>query len=612
MRSLAPLIRSLREKLWLTLTLLVLAGMGIGLVSLLFAAADRRWELFAGYLSQPLLIVLNLLPPVVLCLFLYFLFHRAWLAYAVTAAVVYVLSLANWFKLTFRDDPVMFGDLFLVQEAGNMLGRYSLFVTTTMVLSALLLILGGVVLFFFARGRIRRMPLRLGLAALVLVLCLPLSRLYTSEDLYNDRTENPALLNRWAATQLYTSKGLLYPFLHSVASTVDTPPDGYRKEAVEAQLAAYTDADIPADKKVDVLGVMLEAFNDFSKFDQIQFAQDVYADFHALEAESYTGNLVTSIFAGGTVATERAFLTGMSDLGSLRGRTNSYAWYFADQGYTVTGSHPCYQWFYNRENVNRFLGFSSYLFSENHYAALAADGHIAMDDVFFPELIRLYDAHLEEDGSPYFSFSVTYQGHGPYATDTNQWGEDFVVPGVYTPESQNILNNYFGSVRSTTRQLSAFVDHFRASQRPVVLVIFGDHNPWLGDNSSVYKELGIDLDWSDKASFMNYYATRYLIWANDAAKRVLGNDFTGSGPDLSPNFLMNQVFALCGFTGDAYMQYTTHLMQSLPVRTSLGISYAAPGVTLSPEEQAALVQEDRWAEYYRRTQFQYGDLWDAR
>ena len=52
---------------------------------------------------------------------------------------------------------------------------------------------------------------------------------------------------------------------------------------------------------------MLEAYNDFSKFDEIEFAIDPYKELHEIESEAYHGELVTNIFAGGTVDTERKF-----------------------------------------------------------------------------------------------------------------------------------------------------------------------------------------------------------------------------------------------------------------------------------------------------------------
>lgn len=595
-RKISPLF----SKKWFTALLLFLGALGVGFIGLVFAVTADRKDMLISYLNRPLLMLLNLLPPVVLSYLLWFLFNRAVLAYGITAVLCFGLGLGNWFKLQFRNDPLMFEDLLLAKEAGNMLGRYQLFVTPTLVLAVLCILAWGAVMFFCARGRFRGWP-RFAAAGAVLLLCLPISRLYTDNQIYNKHTQNFDHSNRWSATEVYTSKGFLYPFLHSVGNAFEQPPEGYNKEDAQAVLAGYTDKDIPEDKKVDVIGVMLEAFNDFSKYLEIPFIQDPYGPFHALEEESVSGNLVTNIFAGGTVATERSFVTGYADLGSFRSPTESYAWYMKDQGYTTTGSHPCYNWFYNRVNIDPNLGFDSYLFYEEHYGELAG-WNIARDNVLFPEMTNLYNKAKEESSAPYFSFSVTYQGHGPYNTGVNDWGENFIQPGTYSEETENIFNNYMGSVRSTSQALAEFVDDYRDIDQPVVIVIFGDHNPWLGDGNSVYKEMGLDISADHKEGFMNYYGTRYLIWANDAAKKVLGNDFVGEGPDIAPCFLMNQVFRLCGWEGPAYMQYTSDLMDELPVIHNNGACITADGEYLAePQgETADKIREFKQVEYYMR------------
>lgn len=591
---------SLFSKKWFTALLLFLGALGIGFIGLVFAVTGQRKDMLISYMKRPLLMLLNLLPPVVLSYFLWFITNRAVLAYGITAVLCFGLGLGNWYKLQFRNDPLMFEDLLLAKEAGNMLGRYQLFVTPTLVLAVLCILAWGAVMFFCARGRFRGWP-RFAIAGAVLLLCLPISRLYTDNQIYSQYTQNFDHSKRWSATDVYTSKGFLYPFLHSVSGAFEQPPEGYSKEDAQAVLAAYTDKDIPEEKRVDIIGVMLEAFNDFSKYPEIPFTQDPYELFHALEEESVRGNLVTNIFAGGTVATERSFVTGYADLSSFRSPTDSYVWYMKDQGYTTTGSHPCYNWFYNRANINPNLGFDSYLFYEEHYGELAG-WNIARDKILFPEITNLYNAAKEESPKPYFSFSVTYQGHGPYNTGVNDWGENFIRPGTYSETTENIFNNYMGSVRSTSQSLAAFVDGYRDIDRPVVIVIFGDHNPWLGDGNSVYKEMGLDIAADHKEGFMNYYGTRYLIWANDAAKDVLGNDFVGEGPDIAPCFLMNQVFRLCGWEGPAYMQYTSELMDELPVIHSSGACVTADGEYLAePEGEAAeRVRQFRQVEYYMR------------
>lgn len=588
----------------LTLVLLALAAVCLGVLSLWFACVDNRTAMFISYFTHPLIAVLNLLPVVFLALLLYFMTGRAGLSYGITAVLTLGLTAASFFKLTFRNDPMMFEDILLIKEAGNMAGKYQLFLNKSMLLAIVLVFLGWVVLHFLARGRMPLWP-RLGGVAVLLMVFLPLQWLYADANTYTNRTRNEALISPWSATQVYTSKGFLYPFLYSVKSASDAPPEGYSAAAAQSILAAYEDADIPEEKRVDLIAIQLEAYNDFTKFGVPELNPAVYEEFHKLEAEGYTGNLVTNIFAGGTVDTERCYLTGFSRLGSFRSPTNSYPWYFRSQGYSVLGAHPCFSWFYNRENINRNLGYEDYWFVENHFAPLTG-GDVGYDKVLFPELIGMWEEN-RSTGKPLFAYNLTYQGHGPYDADVTWWGDDYVTGGDYTDAERNILNNYFGSIYDTNQHLTEFFDYYRQAEEPVVIVLFGDHKPWLGDGNSVYETLGINLDFSTEEGFYHYYATRYLIWANDAAKDVLGNNFTGEGPDLGPYFLMNQVFRLCGWEGPAFVQATQQVMDRVPVHNTPTGLYVEQGVltgSLTPEGQA-LVDDYNTMQYYWRKHFAY-------
>lgn len=582
------------------------SGAGLGLVSLILALGHYSLDLFRGYYERPLIMVLNLLPVIALLLLWYGVTGRTHWAFLITALLVLGFSVGNYYKLVFRDDPLMFADLFLLKEAGNMAGKYSLFLDWKLILALLCAVAGFLFLFFLVRGRPGwrgRLACGLGGAIALAVLCPILlnARAYNVSTAYYDR-----LTNRWSSTQQYIAHGFLYPFVHSVTEAFETPPDGYDQRHAAELLARYEDADIPEDKKVNVVGIMLEAYNDFTRFGTPELAQDVYAVWHGLEAEGCSGNLVTNIFAGGTVDTERCFLTGYSSLTSFRSATNSYVWYFRDQGYATSGLHPCFQWFYNRLNINEYLGFQQYRFVENHFNQFVG-GNVAMDNVFFPELIRDYEE--ASAGAPYFSFSVTYQGHGPYGSGSCLWGEpgDYVVnDGRYTDAQHYIMENYFGSIADTNAHLKELTDYFRADDKPVVLVLFGDHNPWMGDGNSVYAAMGADFNMDAAQGFLNYYSTRYIIWANDAAKEVLGRDFQGEGPDVGPYFLMNQLFDLCGWTGPAYLQALNDVSRQVSVVHTTG-RFMENGVltdVLSPEGEQ-LVNDYLCLQYYRRNQFAY-------
>ena len=143
----------------------------------------------------------------------------------------------------------------------------------------------------------------------MVLLCVWLWPYYNDVDRY-DAVENFEHLERWSDTENYIGHGFFYPFVYSVRDFVEMPPPGYSKEAAGALLSAYADEDIPEDQKISVIAIMREAYADFSKYGIEGLDTSGYELYHQMEAESYTGELVTNIFAGGTIDTERCVLTG--------------------------------------------------------------------------------------------------------------------------------------------------------------------------------------------------------------------------------------------------------------------------------------------------------------
>ncbi|WP_298035482.1 hypothetical protein, partial [uncultured Dysosmobacter sp.] len=426
--SAGGLSRGKQAAFWLwNLGVLAMAGVCLGLLSIFFAYGDYPDVLMGSYLKRPLLLALNILPVVLLVMLLYGLTGRPWIAFLLSSVVVWGLSLGNYYKLRFRDDPLMFQDLKYLREASSITktANYDLTPDKRVWFGLLCIVLGTLILLFLVRG-VPKWKARLPLFLAGVVLCVPLSRVYVDKQVYNTKTANYDYINRWSSTQVYLSKGFVYPFLHSVTAGSIKAPGGYNEREAAAMLAAYEDADIPEAEKVDIITIQLEAFADFSRFENVEGIdwEAAYAVYHTLEAESYTGDLMTNIFAGGTVNTERAFLTGYADQWNYRTNTNSYGWYFSSQGYAVEGSHPSYEWFYNRRNVNSYLGMPTYYFYENRFSDLYTGG-IATDDVLLPEIFRLYQENRDGEGKPYFSFNVTYQGHGPYDTESVWRGKHY-------------------------------------------------------------------------------------------------------------------------------------------------------------------------------------------
>ena len=542
----------------------ILGGIFTSLCSLYFATHTYSIEMFVSYLANPYILLLNVAPVVILSIVFYLLFNSAVWAYVSTTALVMIPTLVHYFKMSLRGDPLIFADMSLALESAKMLESYDLFIDSRIAVYIGALVFSIILFAFCVKGKMKKKAPRLISALCIILASLFLIPAYTSDKIYENKTENISLINRWSDNQQYISKGFVYPFLHSVKKAFSPAPDGYNAAEAEAVLSEYIDLGIEDDKKINIVCVMLEAYADFSRFEELTFTEDIYAKYHELEEMGYSGTLITDIFAGDTRVSEREFLTGLpyARLDDFVGQSNSYVWYLRQNGYTTTGSHPCYAWFYNRQNINRNLGFESYLFSENYYKEISGTD-ITYDAKFFPLMKELY---LERDKSkPYFSFSITYQNHGPYESGNAYFNTPYVESNGVSAADETLMNNYLNGIKDTTNRLYTFVNDMLATEEPLVLVFFGDHKPYMDIGGRVLSAYGISLDLDTSEGFENYYGTRYLILANDAAKELSGNSFVGEGETISVSFLMNKVFELCGYRGSAYMQFTSDIMAKKPV-----------------------------------------------
>ena len=597
------------HRLWVFLWLTVF-GLGIGLLSLYLAAHScpgiDAQALWASYFKLPLLVVMNLLMPLLLVYLGFFLFARPWAAYLLSAVPFLTLALANYYKIQLRGDPVLASDLRLLRTAGGIMGNYSFELSAPVgIVAAGFAVMLLLSIFLLRRERMSR---RERLAGLMLLLSLTLAggfELYPDADIY-EKTANSGLINPWSETEIYLSRGTTYPFLYSVQDMLPNAPSGYRESEASSTLASYEDQDIPEGEKITVVGIMLEAFSDLTDFpvlDDIPAVHEIYEPLHELEERSISGRLLTNIFAGGTVDTEWGYLTGYSTHEEFRSPVNTYVRYFKSQGYDALYRHPGYSWFYNRSNVNEYLGFDECVFNDTGFGDLISisDALYHSDKVLVDYLLNDIDSRTVED-DPLFLFSVSYQNHGPYPSET--YWEEYATPekNGWSMQTCCVINNYLAGIRSTINEMCRMTEELEARKEPIVFVFFGDHKPWMGNGNSVYTEIGVDLDVSTLEGFYNYYATPYVIYANEAARELFGSDFAGDGGDFSPCFLMARLFDECGWEGPGLMQLQREMREVSPLMSSNGWRMQNGQLT-SELTGAAEDENDRYlrAQYYIET-----------
>ena len=533
-----------RLPLWATLLAAVLLAGAITLLAL-WCQPNALRSVLAVFRAQPLLIILNCLPVGMLLLVFTCLLRNVFFAGALANFAVCALSIANRIKIEVRDEPVFPRDFALLKEAGSAVGTYDIqfpvpSIAAVVVFSLVLVALG---LFVGSRpfpiARLRGwVGSLLGAAASFAVLAGLILTVYASNDLYNSFRVS----NAYYIPSVFNELGFPYCFCHQFTTYPVDKPEGFSR----SEAAGWDQGgDTGLGKDVNVIMVMDEAFSDITDSDAFAFTaeNDPLPNLHALREDPHAvaGHIVVPGFAGGTANTEFDVLTGMQTNALAAGTTSSFRVVnrnldslfrvFGGDGYHTSFFHPGDDWFYNRENVYRWFGAEETVFADQ-MEALAYKGRWVTDD-YMAGLIEQEFADTVAAGETLFHYTTTIQNHMSYTLD--KYGESYAYPEVplntaVSDEVETLLRVYTEGARDADAMLGRLVDTFSAVEEPVVLVFFGDHLPYLGDNQLAYAELGFTArpEWDALTS----YETPYVIWANDAAAQALDWEAAVASLDL--------------------------------------------------------------------------------
>ena len=575
-------------------TLLIVMGILMGILALAIVSEYGSLSstlIFSSYFTPISIAFYNILPGILLILALYFLTGRAFIAYGITSFLVLGVAVAEYIKLLVRGDPFIAADISILAEAGNMASRYTIDITWRIWLPIAAIILGTLFAFFFMKTPKRDMRVHICLfAGTVIIAALCYNLIYASDAVY-ENTKNARYgemdLNAWSSEHKYISCGIIYPFIHSIKDAFPSPPEGYNEKTAEQIFESCTYTEISDGEEVNIISVMLEAYTDLSRFSEFEIDETVYAPLHNVIDDSVSGMLISNTFGGGTIDSERTFLTGYTYTENFRKNINSHVRYLNDNGYYTEGFHAGNKWFYNRQNVNEYLGFNNYYFLED------IEGADRTDEFFFKQIRKMYDNR--DKTAPYFSYNLSYQNHGGY--DSTQTCETrYILNENLSDYSVNILNNYLEGIADTSERIEEFVYSFKDDPEPVVIVMFGDHMPWMGDGNRVLTEAGINLNTQTEDGFYNYFGTMYFIWANDAAKEMTGCDFKENADPMSACFLMAKLFSLCGYEGDELMSSQIELLGDVSVINTASGGYVSGG-RFTPSLQSPVLDRVRDYEY---------------
>lgn len=528
--------------------------------------------------ENPILVALNLLPIVWVVVFLYAISRRAIFSGLLGFGIFTLMGVVNYIKSTLRNDPFVAGDLPLIKEifsiAKNISGIIPVIIT-----SVLVLILVIIVFLVFRADKVK------WYVSAILCLTVAASAAWGYSTLYQDEQLNDEFSVLYVSRATTANrKGFTYSFLNDLATNTVPVPDDYNAVAFANLEEAADDPEIYADaEKPHIIMVMGEAFSSVSEEDAFDFSDytDPLTNYKQIAADSViSGDLMVDTYGGGTTSTEFMALTGIGSsvfdmtypYDYIHSKTFSLPWVLAKIGYERVAVHPGNGWFYNRENVYKYLGFTEFYTLENSFdfTTQTKGGYIS-EEATFEKLIDVFQSHLDTSDAPLFEMCVTIQNHGGYGGKYPLNAESNFDSDIdFSDEDTKILSDYFHGLQDADNELAILVEYLNALDEPVVLVYFGDHLPSL--SATIFDELGYSFE-RELESLLAIYSTPYFIWQNEAARQSgtiesnLANTELEGGEQISAFYLGSTLMQLLGFDGlSPFFTYINDLRAIVPCK----------------------------------------------
>ena len=349
----------------------------------------------------------------------------------------------------------------------------------------------------------------------------------------------------WDQKENYAHNGFTLAFALNLPMVDVSAPQGYSSGAINS--ISVPPATPESREKPDIIMVMSESFWDPTRLPGVNFNRDPIPTVRARQS----GAVFSPEFGGMTANVEFEALTGFSNAflpyGSIpyqqyvRHPLPSLATFLKSEGYATKAIHPYREWFWNRRNVYQAFGFDTFR-SEENLPKLAARGPLVSDAALMDEVIH----EADETKGPFFFFTVTLQGHGPYEPYRYKDPSIDVATEAGVAEREAI-RTYSEGVVDADRSLKKLMDWAAKRKRHTILVFFGDHLPPLGDAyiSTGYMKGRIADRRAPLGDMLKQHETPLVIWSNRT-----GTDH-GVGT-VSPAFLPLHVLELAGLSHPYY------------------------------------------------------------
>jgi phosphoglycerol transferase MdoB-like AlkP superfamily enzyme len=480
---------------------LLVVALGFSLTVIQFfitniAVTPLSWTLI-NYIFGTLFprILLNVL--IFICAFLLFfsLTNRYWPSLIFTSGLSVFITLAEFLKLSLRDEPILPTDLAAVSAFSDIAKMISPVIVGVAVVVLVFLIISSIVLQRHLGGIY---PATSWKARIVMLICM--LAVFTSFFWVNRFDSIPGVVFRAFNIDIrYLDQvgearrnGPVVQFINNLNTKIMDEPKGYSKARIQNIMKTYNQQAKEINKSRSktltnqtIVFVLSESFSDPNRVPNLEVSPNPMSYLTSLKKKTDSGLMLSQGYGGGTANMEWQSLTGLSLSNLSPTLPTPYVQLVPKQKTspaitdlfdTKIAVHPYTAALYNRKQVFKKFGFQKFYYqgSSNKLAyqnKLGTSPYVS-DQSAYQDTLKVINQ--KQTGSKFIQLS-TMQNHMPYNNYYDK-GTKFKVTGsAYDSSKQSNVETYAQGIHYTDQALKQFIKKVDQIKKPVTVVWYGDH-----------------------------------------------------------------------------------------------------------------------------------------
>ena len=414
-----------------------------------------------------------------------------------------IMGVVNLEKTRQRTEPLYPSDFEMITASKSLLGMVP---WQTVAAGFAFALFGGVVIYFLIRRNVRRQTPKLSKKnRLAMLLVTSIGVLYIGQfqqpgNLVKLAYEKKNDWILWSQLDNYHVNGFVAGFLYNLPSDPMEKPAYYSAGKIDELQAKYQviadEINAGRDKTepdVNIIFVMNESFSDPLELDGLNLGMDPIPFVRALADNSYSGEMLSTGYGGGTANIEFEALSTFSMEPFEANITTPYTQFLSsieqfpsvvsrlkDAGYATTAIHPFNTTMYKRKENYKVLGFDSFIYDATMSSVterIDTNPYIS-DKSAYEEVLQKMAETPETD----FIHLVTMQNHAPYVNKYTAV-PSYEESGIKDEEVRNYLQDLIYSDEAFELLMTQLADF----EEPTVVVFWGDHQSSVF-GESVYEE----------------------------------------------------------------------------------------------------------------------------